>query len=88
MRRPADAPKTLRLASETPPTELAAQFEVRCTRILDADGRLRAPLPEPFVDARSLTSVYEEMLALRLFYPEHIIEEQFVMIARSQSFQA
>ena len=67
MRRPADAPKTLRLASETPPTELAAQFEVRCTRILDADGRLRAPLPEPFADASALTSVYEEMLALRLF---------------------
>ena len=67
MRRPADAPKTLRLASETPPTELTARFEVHCTRILDADGRLRAPLPEPFVDARALTSVYEEMLALRLF---------------------
>jgi 2-oxoisovalerate dehydrogenase E1 component subunit alpha len=67
MRRPADAPKTLRLASEIPPTELAAQFEVRCTRILDADGRLRAPLPEPFVDARALTSMYEEMLALRVF---------------------
>jgi 2-oxoisovalerate dehydrogenase E1 component alpha subunit len=67
MRRPADAPKTLRLASETPPTELAARFEVHCTRILDADGRLRAPLPEPFVDARALTSLYEEMLALRLF---------------------
>ena len=67
MRRPADAPKTLRLASETPPTELAARFEVHCTRILDADGRLRAPLPEPFVDARALTSLYEEMLALRVF---------------------
>jgi pyruvate dehydrogenase E1 component alpha subunit len=34
---------------------------------MDADGRLRAPLPEPFVDARALTSMYEEMLALRLF---------------------
>jgi pyruvate dehydrogenase E1 component alpha subunit len=67
MRRPVDAPTKLRLASETPPTELAAQFEVRYTRLLDAEGRARAPLPEPFSDARTLTSLYEEMLALRVF---------------------
>jgi pyruvate dehydrogenase E1 component alpha subunit len=67
MRRPVDAPTSLRLASETPPTELAAQFEVRHTRLLDPDGRARAPLPEPFSDATALTSLYEEMLALRLF---------------------
>ena len=82
MRRPADAGRdargrathgavadasTLRLASETPPSELAAQFEIRCTRILDPEGRARAPLPEPFADPRALTSLYEEMLALRLF---------------------
>ncbi|HVJ30249.1 MAG TPA: pyruvate dehydrogenase (acetyl-transferring) E1 component subunit alpha [Gammaproteobacteria bacterium] len=66
MRRPADA-STLRLASDTPSSELAAQFEVRYTRILDPDGRARAPLPEPFSDPRALTSLYEEMLALRLF---------------------
>lgn len=65
MRRPADAPKTVRLATETPLTELAAQFEVRCTRILDPDGRARMPLP--ISDAQTLTSLYEEMLALRLF---------------------
>jgi pyruvate dehydrogenase E1 component alpha subunit len=67
MRRPVDASTKLRLASETPPTELAAQFEVRYTRLLDPDGRARAPLPEPFSDARTLTSLYEEMLALRVF---------------------
>jgi pyruvate dehydrogenase E1 component alpha subunit len=55
------------LASEAPPAELVAQFEVRHTRLLDADGHLRAPLPEAFSDARALTSMYEEMLALRLF---------------------
>ncbi|HET7924800.1 MAG TPA: pyruvate dehydrogenase (acetyl-transferring) E1 component subunit alpha [Rhodanobacteraceae bacterium] len=55
------------MASETPPSDVAAQFEVRYTRILDADGRARAPLPEPFSDPRALTSLYEEMLALRLF---------------------
>jgi pyruvate dehydrogenase E1 component alpha subunit len=65
MRRPADV--SLRLASESPPSEVAAQFEVRYTRILDAEGRARAPLPEPFSDPRALVSMYEEMLALRLF---------------------
>ena len=65
MRKPADV---LRLASDIPPSsELAAQFEVRYTRILDSDGRARAPLPEPFSDPRALVSLYEEMLALRLF---------------------
>ena len=64
MRRPADV---LRVATETPPSELAAQFEVRYTRILDADGRARGPFPEPFSDPRALVSLYEEMLALRLF---------------------
>jgi pyruvate dehydrogenase E1 component alpha subunit len=67
MRRPVDASTKLRLASETPPSELAAQFEVRYTRLLDAEGRARAPLPEPFSDARALISLYEEMLALRVF---------------------
>jgi 2-oxoisovalerate dehydrogenase E1 component alpha subunit len=67
MRRPADAPTKLRLASQAPATELAAQFEVRCTRILDPDGNACAPLPEPFSEPGALTSLYEEMLALRLF---------------------
>jgi 2-oxoisovalerate dehydrogenase E1 component alpha subunit len=67
MRRPADAPTTLRVASEVPPTDLAAQFEVRYTRILDVDGRARAPLPDFASDARTLVSMYEEMLELRLF---------------------
>jgi 2-oxoisovalerate dehydrogenase E1 component alpha subunit len=67
MRKPADAPTMLRLASETPPTEVAAQFEVRYTRLLDPDGRARGPLPEPFSDAQALTSLYDEMLALRVF---------------------
>jgi len=66
MRRPADA-STLRLASQNPPSEVLAQFEVRYTRILDADGRACAPLPEPFSDPRALTSLYQEMLALRVF---------------------
>ena len=75
MRRPADA-STLRLASDTPLSELAAQFEVRYTRILEPDGRARAPLPEPFSDPRALTSLYEEMLALRLFdeHPDAVRE--------------
>lgn len=67
MRRPADAPTTLRLASETPPTDLVAQFEVRYTQILEADGRARCPLPDFAADAQALTSMYEEMLELRLF---------------------
>jgi 2-oxoisovalerate dehydrogenase E1 component alpha subunit len=67
MRRPADASTPLHLASETPPAEVTARFEVHHTRILDADGRLRAPLPEFATDPRSLTSMYEEMLELRLF---------------------
>lgn len=69
MRRPADAPsRTLRSASESSAAELAAQFEIRHTRILDPDGRARAPLPEPYAgDVRALTALYEEMLGLRLF---------------------
>jgi pyruvate dehydrogenase E1 component alpha subunit len=67
MRRPADAPPALRLASPTPPSDLAAQFEVRCTRMLDAEGRLRTRLPAFAADARALTALYEEMVALRLF---------------------
>jgi pyruvate dehydrogenase E1 component alpha subunit len=34
--------------------------------MLDADGHMRGPLP-PFADAQTLTSLYEEMVALRLF---------------------
>ena len=60
MRRPADL-STLRVASETPPSELAAQFEVRYTRILDPDGRPRAPLPEPFSDPRALDAAVHEL---------------------------
>jgi 2-oxoisovalerate dehydrogenase E1 component alpha subunit len=67
MRRPADASMRLRLASETPPTDLVAQFEVRYTRILEPDGRARSPLPDFAADAQTLTSMYEEMLELRLF---------------------
>jgi pyruvate dehydrogenase E1 component alpha subunit len=55
------------LASPTPPSDLAAQFEVRCTRMLDAEGRLRTRLPAFAADARALTALYEEMVALRLF---------------------
>ena len=67
MRRPADASTPLRLASETPLTDLVAQFEVRYTRILEPDGRPRSPLPDFAADAQALTSMYEEMLQLRLF---------------------
>lgn len=67
MRRPADVSPTLRVASETPPPEIAARFEVPYTGILDADGRLRGPLPEFATDPDTLTSMYAEMLQLRLF---------------------
>jgi 2-oxoisovalerate dehydrogenase E1 component alpha subunit len=67
MRRPADVSPPLHLASETPHADLAARFEVRYTQILDADGRLRAPLPDFARDPQTLTSMYEQMLELRLF---------------------
>ncbi len=66
MRRPADVSNPLHLAGEARP-EMAARFEVYCTRILEADGRLRSPLPEFACDPQTLTSMYEEMLELRLF---------------------
>jgi len=67
MRRPGDASTKLHVASEAPPSELAARFEVRYTRILDADGRLRSPLPALASDPQELISMYEEMIELRLF---------------------
>jgi len=83
MRRPADAGRDargratqgavaetnteLRLAGGAPPAETVAQFDVRCTRLLDSDGTARAALPDFARDADQLTSMYEEMLALRLF---------------------
>ena len=71
MRRPvegaaAGAPTPLRLAGGAPAGDVAAQFEIRYTHILDPDGTVREPLPD-FVSAEQLTSMYEEMLALRLF---------------------
>ncbi len=63
----ADAPPTMRFASGSAPTETAARFEVLYTRILTADGKLRAPLPKFAADPLELVSMYEEMLALRLF---------------------
>jgi pyruvate dehydrogenase E1 component alpha subunit len=65
MRRPADS--TLRFTSDTPASEVTAKFEVRCTRMLEPDGNVRGALPEFASNAAELTSMYEEMLALRLF---------------------
>jgi pyruvate dehydrogenase E1 component alpha subunit len=63
----AEAPAPLRVAGGGAPAETVAEFDVRYTRLLDADGAARAPLPAFASDPAELVSMYEEMLALRLF---------------------
>jgi pyruvate dehydrogenase E1 component alpha subunit len=54
------------VATAEPQATLVAQFEVRHTQILGADGKLRAPLPA-FATDSELRASYQEMLLLRAF---------------------
>src|SRR5688572_3490905 len=65
MRTLVNAPPVVEATEPTPAT-LVAQFEVRHTQILGADGKLRAPLPS-FATDSELRASYQEMLLLRAF---------------------
>lgn len=63
----ADAASAARGARESgTPSTVVAQFEVKYTQLLGADGRPRAALPA-FADADELKASYRDMLQLRAF---------------------
>jgi 2-oxoisovalerate dehydrogenase E1 component alpha subunit len=55
------------VTSENPATTRVATFEILFTQFLDAEGQLRAPLPEFARDPEQLRAMYRTMVGTRLF---------------------
>jgi pyruvate dehydrogenase E1 component alpha subunit len=55
------------VTSENPAATRVAQFEILYTQFIDADGTVRAPLPEFARDPEQLRAMYRTMVGTRLF---------------------
>jgi pyruvate dehydrogenase E1 component alpha subunit len=67
MRKLADTAPAVRAAEPPPASVTVAQFDIRYTQLLGADGKPRAVLPAFAADADELKASYREMLLLRTF---------------------
>jgi 2-oxoisovalerate dehydrogenase E1 component alpha subunit len=67
MRKLADTTPAARAAEPPAASTVVAQFDVRYTQLLGADGKPRAALPAFAADADELRASYREMVLLRTF---------------------